>query len=216
MQYLGHLISQDGVSVDPAKIKIVQEWPVPTTIKSLRGFLGLAGYYRKFIRGFGNLAAPLTYLLTKDGFQWTREAEIAFQNLKNALTSPPVLKLPDFSKPFIIESDACGVGIGAILMQEERPVAYFSEALKSSSLSLSTCEKEMLAIVKAIRKWRPYLLGKPFIVRTDQKSLKLLLEQRITTPVQARWLPKIMGYDYVIQYKKGEDNQGADALARQG
>lgn len=214
IEYLGHLISQDGVSVDPAKIKSVVEWPVPMTLKALRGFLGLAGYYRKFIRGFGTLAAPLTHLLRKDAFSWTQEAEKAFQDLKNALTSPPVLKLPDFSQPFVVECDACGVGIGAILIQEERPVAYFSEALKPSALSISTYEKEMLAIVKAIRKWRPYLLGKPFIVRTDQKSLKFLLEQRISTPLQTRWLPKIMGYEYVIQYKKGRENQGADALSR--
>lgn len=152
IEYPGHLISQDGVSVDPAKIKSVVEWPVPMTLKALRGFLGLAGYYRKFIRGFGTLAAPLTHLLRKDAFSWTQEAEKAFQDLKNALTSPPVLKLPDFSQPFVVECDACGVGIGAILIQEERPVAYFSEALKPSALSISTYEKEMLAIVKAIRK----------------------------------------------------------------
>ena len=162
----------------------------PTTLKSLRGFLGLAGYYCKFIRGFGTLVAPLTRLLTKDGFHRTLNANLAFQDLKYALTSPPVLLLPNFSQFFVIECDTCGVGIGAILMQEQRPVAYFSEALKNSALSLSTYENEMLTIMKAIRKWHPYLLGMPFIVQIDQRSLKYLLEQRITTPVQARWCPK--------------------------
>lgn len=125
-----------------------------------------------------------------------------------------MLCLPDFSQRFVIECDASGIGIGAILSQHNRPIAYFSEALKGSSLALSTYEKEMLAIIKAIRKWRPYLLGKPFTVRTDQKSLKYLLEQRITTLAQARWLPKILGYDYEIEYKRGTENQAADYLSR--
>ena len=147
---------------------------------------------------------------------WTEETEAAFQQLKQALTSPPTLCLPDFSQPFVVESDASGTGIGAVLTQHNHPVAYFSAALKGSTLTLSTYEKEMLAIVKAIRKWRHYLLGKPFIVRTDHKSLKYLLEQRITTPAQARWLPKLLGYDYTIEYKKGVENQAADSLSRMG
>ncbi|KAK0608302.1 hypothetical protein LWI29_028621 [Acer saccharum] len=214
VDYLGHLISENGVQVDPAKTKAVNDWPRPTNTKGVRGFLGLAGYYRKFIRGFGGIAAPLNRLLSKNGFHWTTEASVAFEQLKRALVSPPVLRLPDFTQQFIVESDACGVGIGAILIQQDRPVAFYSEALKGSALALSTYDKEMLAIVKAIRKWRPYLLGRPFIVRTDQRSLKYLMEQRITTPTQIRWLPKILGYDYVIQYKRGRENQGADALSR--
>ena len=136
--------------------------------------------------------------------------------IKGRLDVPPVLLLTDFSQPFVIESDACGVGIGAILSQGDQPIAYFSEVLKPSVLAWSTYEKEMLAIVKAINKWCPYLLGKPFIVRTDQKNLKYLLKQRITTPAQTRWLSKILGYDYVIEYKKGTENGGANALSRLG
>ena len=139
---------------------------------------------------------------------------MAFKQLKEALTSPPILCLPDFSQPFVIECDASGLGIGAILTQQNQPVAYFSEALKGSALALSTYEKEMLAIIKAIKKWRPYLLGKPFTARTNHKSLKYLLEQRITTPAQTRWLPKLLGYDYKIEYKRGPENQGADSLSR--
>jgi len=219
VDYLGHIISEHGVSehgvsVDPTKIQTAIEWPIPTTTKGFRGFLGLARYYRKFIRHFGSIAAPLTQLLTKEGFYWNDEADMAFPKLKTALTSSPVLRLPNFSQGFVIECDASGIGLGAILSQQNQPVAYFSEALKGSSLTLSTYEKEMLAIVKAIQKWRPYLLGKPFTIRTDQRSLKYLLEQRITTPAQARWLSKILGYDYVIEYKKGTENQGADSLSR--
>ena len=200
---MGHIISEQGVSVDPAKIQVLIEWPTPITAKGVRGFLGLAGYYRKFIRHFGSIAAPLTRLLSKDGFQWNEVAEMAFTQLKEALTSPPILRLPDFTQRFVIDCDASGIGLGAILTQENRPVAYFSQALKGSALSLSTYEKEMLAIVKAIKLWRPYFLGKPFTVCTDQKSLKYLLEQRITTPAQTRWLPKLLGYDYEIEYNVG-------------
>ena len=214
VNYLGHVISEKGVEVDPYKIQAVVDWPEPTTVKGVRGFLGLAGYYRKFISGFGNIAAPLTHCLGKEGFRWGITESTAFNKLKQALTSPPVLRLPDFSQRFFIECDACGTGISAILIQQGQPIAFFSEALKGSSLALSTYEKEMLAIVKAIRKWRPYLLGRPFTVRTDHKSLKFLLEQRITTPAQTRWLPKLLGYDYVVEYKKGPDNKGADALSR--
>jgi len=184
VDYLGHVISEQGVSVDPSKIIVVLEWPTPTIIKGVRGFLGLAGYYQKFIRNFGAIVASLNQLLSKDGFKWNDMAEKAFNDLKQALTSPPVLALPDFTQPFIIECDACGIGIGVVLSQNNHPIAYFSEALKGSALTLSTYEKKMLAIVKSINKWRPYLLGKPFTVHTDQQSLKYLLEQRITTPVQ--------------------------------
>jgi hypothetical protein len=214
VDYLGHQISAQGVSVDPKKIQAVLDWPKPTTVKGMRGFLGLAGYYRKFIRHFGGISAPLTQLLHKDSFHWTAAAEQAFKQLKEALTTPPVLRLPDFTQQFVVECDASGIGLGAILTQNNQPVAYFSEALKGSALALSTYEKEMLAIVKAVKKWRPYLLGKTFTVRTDQKSLKYLLEQRITTPAQTRWLPKLLGYDYKIEYKRGLENQGADSLSR--
>ena len=176
VEYLGHIISEQGVAVDPIKIQAVIKWPKPVSVKGVRGFLGLAGYYRKFICNFGSIAAPLTQLLTKEGFHWNEAAEVAFKQFKEALTSPPILRLPDFTQQFVIECDASGTGVGAILSQQNQPVAYFSEALKGSALALSTYEKEMLAIVKAIRKWRPYLIGKPFTVRTDQKSLKYFLE----------------------------------------
>ena len=216
VRYLGHIITASGVSVDPDKVQAVVAWPTPSTARGVRGFLGLAGYYRKFIRNFGSMAAPLTILLTKEKFCWNSEAAAAFQQLKTTLTTPPTLCLPDFSQRFVIECDASGVGIGAVLTQHNQPVAFFSEALKGSALALSTYEKEMLAIVKEVRKWRPYLLGKPFTVRTDHKSLKYLLEQRITTPAQSRWIPKLLGYDYIIEYKRGSENQATDSLSRQG
>jgi hypothetical protein len=126
------------------------QWPIPHNIKSLHGFLGLTGYYRKFIKRYGIIAAPLTALLKKNSFHLTDQATAAFLQLKQALTSLPVLCLPDFTKTFTIECDACGTGLGAILMQEGRPIAFFSQATKGQALFLSTYEKELLSLVTAI------------------------------------------------------------------
>ena len=136
-------------------------WPKPNSVKQSRGFLGLTGYYRKYIQNYGKIVAPLTNMLKNDSFLWTTAAEEAFKKLKITMTQAPILSLSDFSKPFIIECDASGVGIGAILLQD-RPIAYFSQALHGKNL-LSTYEKEILALVIAVQKWRPYLLGRKFI-----------------------------------------------------
>ncbi|KAI5334926.1 hypothetical protein L3X38_025059 [Prunus dulcis] len=214
LKYLGHVISSKGVAVDPEKIDTMLEWPKPTTVKALRGFLGLTGYYRKFIQDYGKIARPLTEMLKKGSFKWSLQAEESFERLKEAMTKAPVLALPDFNKLFIVECDASGSGIGGVLMQEKRPVAFFSHALQGKTLFLSTYEKEMMALVFAVQKWRPYLLGRKFVVRTDQRSLRHLWEQKITTTAQEKWLVKFMGYDFTIEYKKGKENLVADALSR--
>jgi hypothetical protein len=214
VSYLGHIISPQGVAMDPEKIEYVMGWPAPTTLKELRGFLGLTGYYRKFVQGYGTIAKPLTELLKKNAFGWSSQAERSFLTLKQAMTQAPVLALPDFSKPFVMECDASGLGIGAVLLQDNQPIAYFSKAIKGTELGLSTYEKEMLALVLAVQRWRPYLLGSKFIVRTDQKSLKFLLDQTISTTAQQRWLVKLLGYDYDIKYKRGKENSVADALSQ--
>lgn len=200
--------------MDGDKVEAVVHWPQPTTLKGLRGFLGLAGYYRRFIQGFGIIARPLNDLLKKGNFKWNEAASQAFDQLKIAVTSAPVLALPDFSKEFIIETDASGGGIGAVLAQGHRPVAFFSQGLSATNQALSAYERELLALVAAVQKWRPYLLGRQFIIKTDHQPLKYLLEQRITTPSQQKWLVKLLGYDYIISYKKGKDNIVADALSR--
>lgn len=182
LEYLGHIIGVTGVATDPAKIQAVTDWPVPKTLKQLRGFLGLTGYNRKFIQHYGLLAKPLTNLLKKGvSYNWTSVEQEAFDCLKHALTHAPVLKLPDFQKEFVIETDASGKGIGAVLMQDGHPLAYISKALGSKSQSLSTYEKECLAILLAIRKWRQYLQHNVFTIQTDHKSLIHLGEQQFLT-----------------------------------
>lgn len=158
ISYLGHTISEAGVGTDPSKIIAIQQWPVPTSAKELRAFLGLAGYYRKFVRHFGIIAKPLTALLKKHSiFIWTPEHEAAFRTLKTSLCQAPVLALPNFQKPFCIETDASDLGIGAVLMQEGHPIAYLSKALGPKSRGLSTYEKEYMTILVAVQAWRTYI-----------------------------------------------------------
>ena len=177
MSYLGHVISSAGLATDPAKVQAIQDWPTPTTVRALRGFLGLAGYYRKFVRHFGVIAKPLNDLLKKDTlFVWTSLHDSAFSSLKAALSSAPVLALPDFSIPFEVEIDASGYGIGVVLQQRGHPLAYINKALGSHNQGLSVYEKEHLAILMAVDTWRHYLLQSEFVIHTDQKSLMHLNE----------------------------------------
>lgn len=213
VEYLGHYIEAKGIYIDTNKVKVVAEWPVPVNLKQLRGFLGLAGYYRTFVRNFDIIARPLTALTKNDSFEWSEEALIAFEKLKQALCSAPVLALPMFDKPFVVETDACGQGIRAVLMQEGHPLAYISRHLKGKQLHLSIYEKELLVVVFSVQKWRHYLLTGHFVIKTDRRSLKYLLEQRLNTPIQQQRLPKLLEFDYEIQYKQGKDNLVTDALS---
>jgi len=166
--------------MDPAKVKAVEDWPQPRSARAVRGFLGLAGYYRKFVHGFGTIAAPLTALL-KEGFIWSDAAAAAFAALKKAVTTAPVLALPDFSLPFIVECDASTHGFGAVLLQEQHPIAFFSRPAAPRHHSLAAYERELIGLVFAIRHWHPYLWGRRFLVCTDHFSLKFLLDQRLAT-----------------------------------
>lgn len=169
----------------------------------------------KFVRDFGVIAKPLTELLKKHTlFHWTSVQDQAFQLLKQALISAPVLQLPDFKKPFIIETDASAKGIGAVLQQGGHPIAYVSKALGVKNQGLSTYEKECLAILMAVDHWRQYLLSVEFVIKTDQRSLMHLDDQHLTTPLQQKALTKLLGLNYKIVYKKGVDNTAADALSR--
>jgi transposase InsO family protein len=215
LRYLGHIISESGVATDPAKISAVLQWPSPTSVKELRSFLGLAGYYRRFVRNFGIIAKPLTDLLRKGTlFIWTLDHQQAFEVLKTALTSAPVLALPNFQIPFVIETDASGVGIGAVLMQSGHPLAFLSKALGPRSQGLSAYEKEYMAIIMAVDHWRSYLQAAEFHIITDQRSLVQLSTQRLHTPWQQKLFTKLLGLQYTIRYRQGPENRVADALSR--
>lgn len=176
--YLGHIISAKGIVVDPEKIQAMVDWTSLKNIKELRGFLGLTGYYRRFIHRYAHIAAPLTAQLRKDNFLWNSEAESTFVRLKEALLAAPVLGIPNFSIPFVVEADASGKGIGAVLSQAHHPLAYFNKALGVRGEAKSIYEKELMAIVLAVQKWRHYLIGRHFVIWIDQKSLKFIMEQR--------------------------------------
>ncbi|XP_061352879.1 uncharacterized mitochondrial protein AtMg00860-like, partial [Gastrolobium bilobum] len=149
IQFLGHIVSSDGVAPDPDKVIAVSEWPTPTTVTQVRAFLGLSGYYQKFIKGYAQTASPITDLLTKGKFHWTEEANTTFMELKTCLTEAPILTLPDFQKQFIIETDSSGTGIGAVLLQDRKEIAYFSKKLFPHMQTQSTYIREMYAITSA-------------------------------------------------------------------
>ncbi|KAL1546909.1 hypothetical protein AAHA92_23444 [Salvia divinorum] len=214
IDYLGHIISAGELKADPAKIESMMAWPVPSTVKHLRGFLGLTGYYRRFVKDYSIIAAPLTDLLKKEAFKWNEAAEAAFNKLKMAMSATPVLHLPNFDIPFVIETDASDFGVGAVLLQHGHPLAYFSKKLGPRRRLASTYHKELYAIVEAVQKWQQYLLGREFIIRSDQRSLKDLLSQIVQTPDQQFYIQKLMGFKFTIEYKSGASNKVADALSR--
>lgn len=217
ISYLGHVISERGVATDPAKIEAVVSWPTPTNVKELRNFLGFAGFYRRFVRHYAIVSKPLTALLKKHClFLWTSEQETAFTTLKKCPCSTPILTLPDFTKPFCIETDASNMGVGAVLLQEGHPLAFLSRALGPKNQGLSAYEKEYMAILIAVDQWRSYLQLGEFIIYTDQKSLIHLDDQRLHTPWQQKVFTKMLGLQYRIVYKPGFDNRVADALSRRG
>lgn len=213
IEYLGHIINSQGVATDPTKIEIIQKWPQPKSVTELRAFLGMAGYYRRFIKGYGIICRPLFDALKKDAFLWSEKQEDAFQTVKQIMSSPPVLALPDLSKPFVLEANASGTGIGAVLMQNGRPISFLSRALGTKAATSSTYEKEAMAILEAIKKWKHYFASTSVIIRTDQQSLKYIHEQRLIEGIQHKLLVKLLGINYKVEYKKGRENKVADALS---
>ncbi|XP_071714075.1 uncharacterized mitochondrial protein AtMg00860-like [Rutidosis leptorrhynchoides] len=153
VEYLGHVISAQGVATDPSKLEAIAKWALPKTIKQLCGFLGLTGYYRRFIKGYASISQPLTSLLKKNAFQWNDKATDAFEILKAAMLISPVLSLPNFDKEFVVETDASGMGIGSILQQDGHPIAYLSKTLSPRHQTMSTYEKDLLAVIHALEKW---------------------------------------------------------------
>jgi phospholipid-translocating ATPase len=180
--YLGHIVGNGQVRPDPTKLAAVRNFPVPTTKKQVRGFLGLTGYYRKFILNYATVAAPLTDLTKKrlpDKVNWTPECGVAFETLKGALCESPVLMNPDFAKQFILQTDASNRGVGAVLSQldddgKDRPIAYFSRKLLPSEERYSTVEQ--LAIKLGVEAFKVYLIGRSFVIQTDHRSLTCMVK----------------------------------------
>jgi hypothetical protein len=168
--------------VDPNKIKVITEWPKPKNISKLRGFLGLTGYYQRFIKNYTHLTTPLSNLLKKKSFKWDNNVEECFETLKKVMSSTPVLATLDFTKPFVVECDASGIGIGAVLMKYGHPIAFEIRKLNKREELKSTYNKEMLAIMHALAKWRQYLLGRKFSICTDHNSLQYLLRHKNHCP----------------------------------
>lgn len=219
VEFLGHIVGQDGLRMMEDKVKGIMEWPTPSSVTHVRSFLGAAGYYRKFIKDFSVIASPLSDL-TKDGvaFNWKAEQETAFCKLKEAISKRPVLILPDPKLPFIVHTDASGFAVGGVLQQDQgrglQPVAYISQKMLDAETRYPVHEQELLAIIVALRKWRPYLYGTKFKLMTDHKSLEYFKTQPLLSSRQARWIDTIAEYDFDIIYVKGKTNTVADGLSR--
>ncbi|KAL0543847.1 hypothetical protein IC582_018952 [Cucumis melo] len=215
VSFLGHVVSKDGVSVDPAKIEAVTGWTRPSTVSEVRSFLGLAGYYRRFVENFSRIATPLTQLTRKGApFVWSKACEDSFQTLKQKLVTAPVLTVPDGSGSFVIYSDASKKGLGCVLMQQGKVVAYASRQLKSHEQNYPTHDLELAAVVFALKIWRHYLYGEKIQIFTDHKSLKYFFTQKELNMRQRRWLELVNDYDCEILYHPGKANVVADALSR--
>ncbi|GJP33387.1 hypothetical protein CLOM_g17931 [Closterium sp. NIES-68] len=219
LEFLGHVVSTEGVKIDPKKIKTIQEWKPSTNLKELQSFLGFVNYVRRFIPNMAGLSAPLTdRLKDHDCFWWGEKQQAAFDQLKIALTSPPVLRISDTDRPYEVVTDASDIAIGAVLLQDFddglQPVAYESRKLQGAEKNYTVHDKEMLAIVHAFKTWRCYLTGADVTVQTDHKSLQYLRAQPNLNPRQIRWLDFLeSNFHYTITYKRGANNI-ADALTR--
>ncbi|GJV35838.1 putative reverse transcriptase domain-containing protein [Tanacetum coccineum] len=215
VQFLGHVIDSEGIHVDPAKIESIKDWTSPKSPTEIRQFLGLAGYYRRFIEGFSKIAKPMTKLTQKKvKFEWGDKQEAAFQLLKQKLCSAPILALPEGSEDFIAYCDASKKGLGAVLMQREKVISYASRQLKIHEKNYTTHDLELGAVVFALKIWRHYLYGTKCTVFTDHKSLQHILDQKELNMRQRRWLELLSDYDYDICYHPGKANVVADALSR--
>ena len=217
--FLGHVVFSDGIATDPEKIRLINEWPRPTNLKQLRGFLGLTGYYRKFVQGYAKIAAPLNFLTRKNHqFVWTSDCQEAFEKLKEILTSPPILAMPNDDGMFIVDTDAAEHSIGCVLSQvqngQERVIAYAGRVLSKNEVNYCVTRKELLAIVYFTRHFRQYVLGRQFVIRTDHAALSWLKKTPEPLGQNARWLELLGEYDYVIQHRPGVRHGNADAVSR--
>ena len=219
VSFLGHIISHEGIGTDPEKTRAIMEWPTPTNVEEVRSFVGLASYYRRYVRDFAKIAAPLHALMKKNQrFCWTELAQKSFEELKVALTSPPILAMPSDTGEFVLDTDASDSAIGSVLSQRqdgaERVIAYASRSLDRREQNYCVTRKELLAVVHFLKYFKQYLLGRAFKVRTDHAALTWL--RRTPDPIgqQARWLEQMEEYDFVVEHRAGSSHSNADSLSR--
>ena len=219
VDYLGHVVSEEGISTDPRKIRAISSWPIPVNASEVKSFIGLCSYYCRYIQSFSDIAQPLYRCSEEKPFNWTSAAEAAFLQLKQALTSTPVLGYPNPNGKFILDTDASNNGIGAVLSQlqdgQERVVAYFSRSLNRAERQYCVTRKELLAMVKAIWHFHCYLYGRNFVLRTDHAALRWLLNFKAPEGQLARWMEQLQQYDFDVQHRSGASHGNADALSRQ-
>jgi ribonuclease HI len=215
VSFLGHIITNGGIAVDLSKVRDVLNWSLPNNVPEIRSFLGLVGYYCRFIEGFSKIVKPLTTLLEKGKeFKWDEKCQASFEELKKRLTTTPVLIMPDIHKGFDVYCDASQQGLGCVLMQEGKVVAYASRQLRKHEQNYPTHDLELAAVVHALKIWRHYMIENKCQIFTDHKSLKYIFTQKDLNLRQRRWLELIKDYNLDIQYHPGKANVVADALSR--
>lgn len=220
VQYLGHIISREGIATALPKTEEVSTWPVPTSRREVQQFLGLASYYRRFVKDFACIARPLHRLIERNAsFTWTADCQGAFDELRQRLCSAPLLAYPDFSRQFILDTDASDVGIGAVLSEldeegREQVIAYGSRVLSKSERRYCVTRRELLAVVVFTRQYRPYLMGQKFLLRTDHGSLTWLRNFKEPEGQLARWLERLQELDFDVVHRRGKAHTNADALSR--
>ncbi|XP_020682380.1 uncharacterized protein LOC110099531 [Dendrobium catenatum] len=212
--FLGFLISASGVMVDPRKVTAIVEWPTPRSLFDIHSFHGLANFYRRFIHKFSIIMAPITDVLKQSQFSWTEEQQKSFEAIKAALSIAPVLALPDFDKPFMVDTDASTVVIGAVLSQDNKPVEFFSEKLSPSRQRWTVYEQELYAVIRALKQWEHYLLHQDFVLSSDHKALQYINSQKNINRMHARWIIFLQKFTFVLKHKNGIQNRVADALSR--
>jgi transposase InsO family protein/predicted aspartyl protease len=217
--YLGHVVSDHGISVDTGKTKAIEDWPVPRDKHQLRSFLGLCTYYRRFVMGFASIAKPLTKLTEEARkFDWDQSCQRAFEQLKKALLTSPILGYPNEHGNFVLDTDASNYGIGGILSQlqdgQERVIGYFSKTLSKPERNYCVTRRELLAVVKSVEHFYKYLYGRKFLLRTDHAALKWLMQFKNPEGQVARWIERLQEYDFEIEHRAGTRHNNADALSR--
>jgi hypothetical protein len=221
LEFLGHIVGQDGIKMDPKKIEVIQKYPRPTTVKEIQSFLGGAGYYRRFIKNFSKHSAPMNKLTQKNQpYIWGNEQQKSFEKIKQKLITSPVLIYPDLEKPFRLYTDASNIALGAVLQQKgedgkEHPVAFISKKLTKQQQKYHSTELECFAAKWAVKKFHHYLAGNKFTIISDYKNMKWWFNNyRDTNARRIRWKMFMQPYYFNIEYKKGVENKVADALSR--